>query len=358
MEYNILAVNPGSTSTKAGWFRNLEPVKTISLSHTPEELARHEGVAGQLEFRTQLILEALQEASLDVKSLDAVIGRGGLLRPIASGVYTVDQAMQEDLQAERHGRHASNLGALIARRIAVSAGVEAYIADPVVVDELDEVARISGHPLLPRISIFHALNQKAMARRYAASVGRPYAELNLIVAHLGGGVSVGAHRDGRVVDVNNALDGEGPFSPERAGTLPWGRLAELCFSGEYTQPQLQRMLCGQGGLVAHTGTNDLRAILAQAAAGDPESALLTEAFCYNVAKSIAALSALFSGRVDAIILTGGIAHSRQICQAISSRVDFIAPVAILPGENELEALAENALRVLTGEISPKHYAQS
>ncbi len=353
--YKILVINPGSTSTKIGVFDGEQKIFEVNLTHTAGELAGFARVADQFGFREEVILRALAGAGIEVGSLAAVIGRGGLLRPVESGVYAVDDAMESDLRACRYGEHASNLGALLARKIASAVGIPALVADPVVVDELDDVARVSGHPLAPRISIFHALNQKATARRYAASTGRRYEDLNLIVAHLGGGISVGVHRGGRVVDVGNALDGEGPFSPERAGSLPWGKVVELCFSGDYTRDQLQKMFCGAGGVVAHLGTNDTRVALARAEGGDAQARLVVEALAYNVAKGIGAASAVLAGQVDAVILTGGIAHSAFITDAIAARVRHIAPVEVMPGENELEALAENALRVLRGEAEAKTY---
>lgn len=367
----ILAINPGSTSTKIAVFDDLREVMALTLHHTSEELRQFQKTADQYEFRKRLILDALGEAGIAVESLSAVIGRGGLVKPIPSGIYEVNDALKRDLIDPPQGEHASNLGGLIAADIASSLqGVKAYIADPVVVDELQPIARITGHPLLQRVSIFHALNQKAMARAYASRTGKPYESLNLIVAHLGGGISVGAHRKGLVVDVNNALDGDGPFSPERAGTLPAGQLADLCFSGRYTHAEVRRMICGGGGMVAYTGSNNMIEIREKAKRGEtitppfPESpyashpipaAGLVEAMAYNIGKSIGAAAAVLHGAVDAIILTGGIAHSSTVCEYIGRMVSFIAPVVIMAGEDEMLALAENALRVLNGEQQPGVY---
>jgi len=264
--------------------------------------------------------------------------------------------MKADLRNSIMGEHASNLGALIADDIARSLpSAKAYIADPVVVDEMEDVARISGHPRFKRISIFHALNQKAIARLHAKSIDKKYEELNLVIAHLGGGISVGAHRQGRVIDVNNALDGDGPFSPERAGTVPAGQLAKLCFSGEVTYDEVKKMLTGKGGLVAHAGTNDAYEIELKARAGDAKAKLLQDAMAYNIGKAIGAMAVVLKGKVDAIILTGGIAHNPDLVDYIKDMVGFIAPVAVYPGEDEMQALAMNGLMVLKGEVMPKEY---
>ena len=351
----ILAINPGSTSTKVALFENTTPLVELTLRHSAEELSRFKSVMDQFDFRKQIIFDALAESRVDIHSLDAVIGRGGLIRPIPSGVYEVNDALEEDLRHSPIGEHASNLGGLIAREIAREAGTRAFIADPVVVDELQPVARICGLPEVKRISIFHALNQKAIARIYAKKMGRKYEEMNLVIAHLGGGISVGAHRKGEVIDVNNALDGDGPFSPERAGSIPSAALADLCFSGKYTRKEIEKMLCGKGGLVALLGTNDTRETMRRMEHGDKEARIIMEAMCYNVAKWIGSMAVVLKGEIDAIILTGGIAHSGQICRMITEQVAFLAPVVVMAGENELEALAANALRVIEGEEAAKIY---
>lgn len=354
--YRILVINPGSTSTKISVFEDEREILAQTLRHSAEELSPYNCVADQFAFRKELILAALSEAGIPLESLHAVIGRGGLVKPIPSGVYEVNDALRRDLTDPPQGEHASNLGGLIAADIAASLpGAKAYIADPVVVDELDEVARIAGHPLFKRVSIFHALNQKAVARAYAARTGRSYEQLNLIVAHLGGGISVGAHRLGRAIDVNDTLNGDGPFSPERSGGLTAGQVVDVCFSGKYTEKEVRRMLCGAGGLVALLGTNNLIEILERCDQGNRQAGLIIDALCYNVAKEIGSMAAVLSGKVDAILLTGGIAHSKRICERISRRVSFIAPVELFPGEDEMQALAENALRVLRGEQQPGTY---
>lgn len=355
MAYNILTINPGSTSTKVALFHDLEEVKTLKLSHSAEEIARFESVADQLEWRLEIILDALKADGIDLKSLDAVIGRGGLMRPIEGGVYRVGETMIADLSAPKR-QHASNLGALIARRIADAAGVEAYIADPVVVDELQDMARVSGLKEMPRRSIFHALNQKAIARRYAKEIGRPYEELNLVVVHMGGGISVSAHHLGRVIDTNNALDGDGPIAPERAGTLPAGDLVDLCFSGKYEKADIKKLLAGKGGLVDHVNCNNVQELNeVRAANGDQEARFMLDTMAYSVAKWIGEMAVVLKGKVDAILLTGGIAWNDCVNDVIIDYCKFLAPIKIYPGENELESLAENALRVLKGETVAKEY---
>ena len=355
MAYNILTINPGSTSTKVALFRDLEQVKTLTLRHSAEEIARFASVADQLDWRLEIILDALKADGIKLEELNAVIGRGGLMRPIEGGVYRVGETMIADLSAPKR-QHASNLGALIARRIADQAGVEAYIADPVVVDELQDIARVSGIKSIPRRSIFHALNQKAIARRYAMEEGEKYEDLNLIVVHMGGGISVSAHEKGRVIDTNNALDGDGPIAPERAGTIPAGDLVDLCFSGEYDKADIKKLLAGKGGLVDHVNCNNVQELNeVRAASGDQEARFMLDAMSYSVAKWIGEMAVVLKGKVDAILLTGGIAWNDCVNDVIVDYCKFIAPIKIYPGENELQSLAENALRVLKGETVAKEY---
>lgn len=351
----ILAINPGSTSTKISIFESGKEVFTKTLRHSNEELAPYASVIEQYDFRKGTILAALKENQIEVSDLAAVVGRGGLLRPIPSGVYEVNQAMMADLRSAQYGEHASNLGGIIADALAKEAGCKAYIADPVVVDELDDVARVSGHPEFPRLSIFHALNQKAIAKQFAREQQKAYEDLNLIVVHMGGGVSVGTHCGGRVIDVNNALNGEGPFSPERSGTLPAFALAKACFSGKYTLADIKAMIAGKGGLVALMGTNSFLEVEKREEAGDPEAIFFTQAYVYNVAKYIGAAATVLSGKVDAILITGGIAYGKKLCEDIKARVGFIAPVFVYPGEDEMAALAGNAQAVLDGQETPKEY---
>lgn len=356
MAFQILAINPGSTSTKAALFEDDKVVLELTLRHSVEEIGRFASINDQLSWRRDLILQALEEKGYKVENLAAVIGRGGLVKPIEGGVYEVNDLLKNDLlNAQRH--HASNLGGLIADEIARTAGVKAYIADPVVVDEMIPEARYSGLPECPRLSIFHALNQKATARIYAKEVGKRYEDLNLIVAHMGGGVSVSAHRKGRVIDTNNALTGDGPFSPERAGSLPADAVLELCFSGKYSKAELMRMLAGKGGLVAHLGTSSVQEIceVRIEKEKDERAREVMEAMCFNIAKQIGGMAAILCGKVDAIILTGGIAYNEYVNVRVKEACEFIAPVHVYPGENELEALAANALMVLKGELDPKVY---
>ncbi|MDP4143655.1 MAG: butyrate kinase [Bacillota bacterium] len=351
----LLIINPGSTSTKIGVYEDTNQVLEETLRHSSEEIGRYATIYDQFNFRKEVILNVLKEKNFDIKTLDAVVGRGGLLKPIVSGTYAVNEAMLEDLKVGVQGQHASNLGGIIANEIAKELGVPSFIVDPVVVDELDDVARISGIPEIERKSIFHALNQKAVAKRYAKENGKNYEEINLIVTHMGGGTSVGAHKAGRVVDVNNALDGEGPFSPERSGGVPIGDLVKLCFSGEYTHDEIKKKINGKGGTVAYLNTNDFREVAAAAEKGEEKAVLIYDAFIYQIAKEIGKCAAALEGKVDAILLTGGIAYNKLVTEKISKKINFIAPVVIYPGEDELLALAEGGLRVLNGEEEAKQY---
>jgi len=350
----LLIINPGSTSTKIGVFENETSVYEKVLRHSMEELAPFGKMTDQYDFRMGIIVDALKETGIGIDELSAVVGRGGLVKPLAGGTYHVNEAMLEDLRMGVQGQHASNLGGLIANAIGQKIGKPAFIVDPVVVDEFMDISRISGHPALKRRSIFHALNQKAIARQYCKDVNKAYTDLNLIVVHLGGGISVGIHAKGRVIDVNNALDGEGPFSPERSGTLPTGDLTALCFSGKYSHTEIKKMIAGDGGLVAYFKSNNMME-LEERAKTEPEVKLAIEAMCYQIAKEIAAMSTAVNGSVDAILLTGGIAHSTYITDEIAKRVKFIAEVKKYPGEDELAALAQGALRVLRGEEDAKEY---
>ncbi|MBO5234668.1 MAG: butyrate kinase [Alistipes sp.] len=354
MSYKVLTINPGSTSTKIALYGEQGELWNQTLRHPAEEIAHFGRIAEQFEWRLSLILEAMEARGESLSELSAVVGRGGLTKPVMGGTYEVTTALIDELRTTPM-EHASNLGAPLADAIARKAGVKAYIVDPPTVDELQPTARVSGVKALPRLSVFHALNQKAVARRYAAEVGKPYEELNLVVAHMGGGVSVGAHRKGCVIDVNNALDGEGPIAPERAGSLPAGSLVELCFSGKYTKAEVKKMLCGKGGVVDLLGTNSMIEVRERAAAGDQEASLVLEAMCYSIAKNIGAMAAALDGKVDAVILTGGLAYSEVITDKIAHRISFIAPIEIYPGEDEMLALAESGLAVLRGEREAKIY---
>ena len=353
--FRILVINPGSTSTKVALFENENELFSESVMHVPSELKPYPRIADQYGMRFKVIEEALQNRKVDWKAIDVVVGRGGLLKPLLGGVYRVNEIMLEELKRAQYGEHASNLGALIAEAFAQKIGVPAYIVDPVVVDEMEPEAKVTGLPGIERRSIFHALNQKAVARKAAEHLGRPYQRLRLIVAHLGGGISVGAHRNGRVVDVNNALDGDGPFSPERSGSLPSGQLVELCFSGRVSLAEVKKMLTGQGGLVAHFGTNDIRLIDKKIREGDRRAKLVLDAMVYQIAKQIGASAAVLDGRVDAVVLSGGLVQDGILIAKLKRKIDWIAPVLIYPGEKEMHALALGAFGVLKKRLQPRTY---
>lgn len=356
MPHKILILNPGSTSTKIALYRDTEAIATISIQYTAAQLVAYPTVLEQLDFRKNAVLEFLSTQHTKVGDLDLIMSRGGLLRPVQSGVYAINEEMLQDLRSEIAGAHAANLGALIAHELAREVpGMQAYIADPVVVDEFQQVARFSGHKLFQRRSVFHALNQKAVAREYAQQKNCEYEDLNLIVAHLGGGVSVGAHRKGKVVDANQALDGEGPMSPERSGTLPTWDLVELCYSGKYPKQEVKQMIIGKGGWVSHLGTNSAQELIRMKQAGNTLAAEVLEAFAYQVSKYIGAMATVLEGKVDAVLLTGGLAFADEICSSIRSKVQFVAELAIFAGENEMRALAQYANWVLEGNVQPQEY---
>lgn len=355
MSIKSLIINPGSTSTKIAVFEDETMLFEETLRHSSEEIARYSTIVDQMDFRKEIITSLLATKNFDINSLGMVVGRGGMLKPIAGGTYTVSDDLLEDLKIGRQGQHASNLGGILAREIADEIGVPSFIVDPVVVDEMQDVARFSGVPELPRKSVFHALNQKAVAKRYAKEVGKPYDSLSLIVVHMGGGVSVGAHKGGRIIDVNNALDGEGAFSPERAGTVPAGDLLKLCFSGAYTQAELQKKLVGSGGINAYLGTNDMRDVIAASNGGDVRATNVLEAFIYQVSKEIGAMAAVLEGNVDQVILTGGIAYNKEIDEGIRKHASFVGEYTVYPGEDELLALVQGGLRVMNKEETSMTY---
>ena len=355
MAFRLLIINPGSTSTKIGVYEDEKQIFEKTLRHSAEEIGQFETIYSQKDFRKEVILNVLRENNFNINALDAVVGRGGLLKPIPSGTYEVNKALLEDLKIGVQGPHASNLGGILAQEIAEQADVRAFIVDPVVVDELSDVARLSGVPELRRISIFHALNQKAVAKRLAKESGKKYEDLKLVVTHMGGGVSVGAHKYGKVIDVNNTLDGDGPFSPERAGGVPAGELIKMCFSGKYSKDEVYKKIVGKGGVVAYLGTNDLKSVIDKKNDGDEKCKLVYDAFIYQVAKEIGAMSTVLKGQVDAIILTGGIAYSPFVVDDLKKAIGWIAPVKVYPGEDELLALAQGGIRVLSGEEEAKEY---
>ena len=354
-KYKILAINPGSTSTKIAVFENEKLLYEKTLRHSSEEINRYEKIYDQLEFRKDAIERSLKEASLNIYDLDAVVGRGGLLKPIRGGTYEVNDNMIKDLKAGVLGQHASNLGGIIAREIADKASIPSYIVDPVAVDEMEEVARVSGIPEISRISIFHALNQKAIGRRAAKDMNKKYEDCNFLIVHMGGGITVGAHKKGRVIDNTNGLDGEGPFSPERSGGLPVGELTKLCYTDKFNKEEIGKRIKGNGGIVAYLGTNDIREVESMISKGNKKAELIYNAMVYQICKEIGAYSTVLKGEVDAIILTGGIAYSNKIKKMIEESVKFIAPVKSYPGEDEMIALAQGALRVLRMEEKSLSY---
>ena len=354
MSIKSLIINPGSTSTKIGVFEDETLLFEETLRHSTEEISKYASIVDQKDFRKKIITDLLAEKNFDIKSLNVVVGRGGMLKPIPGGTYAVTDALLEDLKKGVQGQHASNLGGILAREIGDEIGAPSYIVDPVVVDELMPIARYSGVPELPRVSVFHALNQKAVAKRYAKESGKAYESLRLIVVHMGGGVSVGAHENGKVVDVFNALDGDGAFSPERAGGVPSGALIKMCFSGQYTEKEVYSKIVGKGGFNAYLGTNDMREVN-KLAEKDPKAEEIKEAFVLQVAKDIGSMACVLNGKVDQIIVTGGIAYNESVVNVLKERAGWIAPFTVYPGEDELLALTQGALRVLNGEEKAMEY---
>ncbi len=353
--FRILAINPGSTSTKIAVFENETLVFDEVIRHPAEETAQFDGIYDQFDFRKTVIRKVLHEKNVDLSKFDAVVGRGGNMKPVAGGTYRVNEHMIEDLRVGVMGQHASNLGGELAYEIAAEYNLPSFIVDPVVVDEFEDYARLSGMPDVQRKSKDHPLNQKAVARQAASEMGGEYGDYNFLVAHLGGGISVGVHKRGKVVDVNNALDGDGPFSPERAGGLPVGSLVDLCFSGKHTKKEIMKKIVGQGGLMAYLGTNDGREVQRRIKAGDEYANLVYQTMAYQIAKEIGAGATVLKGEVDAILLTGGIAYDDICMEWIRERVSFIAPVKVYPGEHEMKALTQGVLRVFRGEEDEKTY---
>jgi butyrate kinase len=352
----ILTVNPGSTSTKIGIFNNETPVFTKKIVHDANVLNSFSTIAAQYEYRKHAIIDELRAINFPLSDIDIIMARGGLLKSIRSGVYEVNDRMIADLSSNIMGEHASNLGGLIAADLAgQTAGGKAYVADPVVVDEMQDIAKVAGHPAFQRVPIFHALNQKAIARKHAAAINRTYEDINLIIAHIGGGVSIGAHRRGRVIDVNNALYGDGPLSPERSGSLPAKQVVDICFSGKYTKDEIEKMFVGEGGFMAYFGTNSYIEVKTRMDNGDQQCKLILDSMAYQTGKYIGSMATALKGEVDAILITGGIANDPYICNYIEEMVRFIAPVTVYPDEDELSALAHNGLMVLNGTIQVNQY---
>ena len=355
MSVKSLIINPGSTSTKIGVFEDETLLFEETLRHSTEEISKYATIFDQKDFRKNIIIDLLKSKEFDVKSLGMVVGRGGMLKPIPGGTYACTDALVKDLEVGVSGQHASNLGGILAREIADEIGVPSFIVDPVVVDELMPIARYSGVPELPRVSIFHALNQKAVAKRYAKETGKKYEDLNLIVVHMGGGVSVGPHKNGKVIDIFNALDGDGAFSPERSGAVPVGALVEMCFSGEYTQAEVYKKLVGNGGFNAYVGTKDMRDVEKMVNEGNEKAAEVRDAFILQMSKNIGDRATVLEGKVDQIIVTGGIAYDKYVVAKLKERCEWIAPFTVYPGEDELLALVQGGLRVLNGEEEAKNY---
>ena len=355
MKYNILAINPGSTSTKLALYENDKEIFCNTLEHSAEEIEKYDKIQDQFEMRKNLVISSLLEKGYDIKSLSAVVGRGGMVPKVKSGAYKVNETMVNRLKFNPVIEHASNLGALIAYEIANEVNISAYIYDSVRVDELKDVARISGMPEISRTSTSHALNSRAMAMKVAKMNGKKYSDMNFVVAHLGGGISVSVHEKGRMVDI--LADDEGPFSPERAGRVPCKELIDLCYSGEFDKKTMNKKLRGNGGLKAYLNTVDVREVEEMIERNDEKAKLVLEAMAYQVSKGIGDLSTVVEGKVDAIVLTGGIAYSKRITALIKKRVEFIAPVEIMPGENEMESLAMGIQRVLKGEEEASEYSE-
>lgn len=353
--FRILTINPGSTSTKFAVYDNDKSILVHTIRHDTQALENCGTVINQKNYRRECIEKILEQSGIELASIDAVAGRGGLLKPIESGTYIVNKAMLKDLNSAMASIHASALGAIIADEIAKEIGKSAYVVDPVVVDEMDRLAKLTGMAGIERTSIFHALNQKAIARKLAEKIGKPYENSRFVVAHLGGGITVGAHRYGRVIDVNDALSGEGPFTPERSGSVPITPIIKMCFSGEYTQEEMLNKVVKKGGVQGYLGTNDMQRVEKMIGGGDEFAALVLDSMAYQVSKEIGAMCAVLEGRVDAIILTGGLANSSRFTGSVKQRVDSLAPVHVYPGEDEMLALMHGVLRVLTGQEQAAYY---
>jgi butyrate kinase len=352
--FKILAINPGSVSTKIAVFENDKEIFSKNVEHPENELKLFKKIMDQKDCRLAHLLAALKENIVEINSLSAVVGRGGLLKPLASGTYEVSDPMLEDLVEAKRGEHASNLGAVLAKEIAKKANLKAYIVDPVCVDEMEPIARISGYPEIERESLSHALNTKAVAKRYANDIGKPYEKMNLVIAHLGSGVSVTAHTGGRMIDVANPKE-EGPFSMDRCGGLPALSLLALCFSGKYNEKDLKKRLFGDGGFYAYIGTKNLKEVKKMIADGNSKAKELFHSMIYQIAKEIGSMATVLKGKVEAILVTGGMANDEELIKLLKERIEFVAPVKVYPGEDELKALVEGTLRVLTGQEKTKAY---
>jgi butyrate kinase len=352
--HKILVINPGSTTTKIGVFEDKKPVFLDTIRHSTEELKPFKDINDQISFRKDVLMKTLNANGIDVKTFSAVVARGGLLKPVCGGTFKINKIMVKDLEVGVQGKHASNIAGQIAYPIAEELGIPSYIVDPVVVDEMEPIARISGRPELPRTAILHALNIRATAKRFASAMGKSLKDMNLVVVHLGGGVSMTAMKNGRMIDIVNGL-GEGPLTPERAGDVPTRELVDLCFSGRFSKDEIMKMLIGKGGLVAYLGTNDAMEVEKRISNGDGQAELIYRAMAYQISKYVGAMATVLSGKVDNILITGGLAHSKLLTDWIVERVKFIAPVVTMPGEDEMEALALGALAIMRGEEEVLEY---
>ncbi len=351
----MLVINPGSTSTKIAVYDNKTEVLNQTIRHDSEKIETFEKVIDQYEFRVETIEKILASKNITVDKFDVIVGRGGMLKPIEGGAWIINEKMIDDLRKAERGEHASNLGAVIAQNIADKIGVKAYIVDPVVVDEMDDVARISGIPEIERSSVFHALNQKASARKLATQLGEKYEDINLIVTHMGGGVTVGAHKRGRVVDVNNGVYGDGPFTPERSGSLPPEQVIQMCFSGKYTMPEMIKKIHGKGGMAAYLGTADCRVVEEEINKGNKKFELILDAMAYQIAKEIGEMAVVLDGEIDGILLTGGLAFYKDLMDRIIKKIKFLGKIHVVPGENEMEALRDGVLMALDGKMQLHEY---
>ena len=352
-KYRILVINPGSTSTKIAIYDKEKEILKESISHTPEQLNQFKKINDQYQIRYDVIMKQLKKAEIPLESIDCIMSRGGLLKPISGGIWKINKKMVSDLQEAERGEHASNLGAVIAYNLANKYKIPCYIADPIVVDELDPVARITGIPEIQKISIFHALNQKYSAHMVAGQLGKEYKDLNAIVAHMGGGITIGAHKNGKVIDVNNGLFGDGPFSPERTGSLSAEQIVNLCFSGKYTEHEIKKRIHGKGGLSAYFGTSDVKEIMKDIK--NEKTQLIINAMIYQICRYIGSLAIIYNGNIDAIILTGGLAYNHYIVRSITERVNFLGPIFVFPGENEMESLRKRAMEVYNKKVEIKEY---
>lgn len=355
MKYKMLIINLGSTSTKIAVYADLEEKFKVSINHSQEELSKFDDIWAQEDFRKEKILNTLKDNGYHLKDFSCIACRGGNVKPIPGGIYLVNEEMLADIRSEKYGVHPTGVGNIIAFQLGNEYGIPVITADPPVTDELCNLAKYSGVKEITRISSGHALNQKRTGRKIANELGKIYAEMNLIVVHLGGGISVGAHENGHMIDFNNALDGDGPFSPERAGTVPAGDLIKMCFSGKYTEKEMIKKINGNGGLMSYLGTNSGLEVEEKIENGDTYALEVFEAMAYQVSKEIATAAAVLKGKVDAIVLTGSLAYSERLTNWIKERIRFIAPIYLCPGENEMISLAENALRYLKGEEEAKQY---